>query len=931
MNRRYFLKGTASGLVGTAAAKAISATPPEGSLNSSHGDEGRHGGVDCGKSPNSGENPYNQRDGGIFGRWTKDEFGLPAFRYEMDHLRDPRGTWDTQLFGMSNRHWHQLGNDRLTAIATNEGWIQVYSHEFGPRWINMYRPELGSYAGGVSFLQMGEQMLATLYRCLPREATVERTWGCSYSRFTVEHLGVRLERTIFAPFGDSPFLVAHIRITNLAKSAQTLTHIEYWDLHLHNIDYIRTQPWKPDQSWRDEVSARLYSGYACAWDEKLGALIAKHPWAAPTSEKSLNWPSPTVNNRPDVALIPMGVKPSRLVTERSSLFDYVKRYLPDFLVEGSASPAEASQQPLSNVAGVFEGGSSNPRAAARQPLLASFSEHQLGPGEAIVLGYAYGATPANETESEVRALGSSVESLFDASMRAWQRYLPSVDLGDASLSRELAWSAYYVRSGAVYHRAFNAHTLPQGGSYQYLSGVNAGPRATLQHALPLIWLAPELAKDVLRFTLAQTHPSGEVPYCEVGNGLIETAEFIPSDNDLWLLWAVSDYILSTRDRQFLAEVCSYWPPPYTRPEPVWDHCVRAFRHLTEDVGYGPHGLVRMRTSDWNDSIILEGHVPLDRVWAEGESTLNSAMAVHVLRRFAELAKYARQAAMEKAAREHAAKLAEAVRACWRERHLNRGWRDRNNEMGYRDLYLEPQPWALIAEVLDKQQNTTLVDEITRRLADPLGSRIFDSGGEGNPPTVFGGVWLSINSTLVWGLSKVSSERAWKELLANTLFNHARTYPAIWFGIWSGPDTYLAATSERPGETWIIPHYFGLQPWPIQILFPHSEILNATLWLLGIEATAEGISVRPRLPFDCWSWSGSGLSLSYDKARIHGSISGVGSELIRLGLQLPGDWQGGPVQIEEGGARRKVDHAERDVRLALWVAPNTTTEFAVNKG
>ena len=34
------------------------------------------------------------------------------------------------------------------------------------------------------------------------------------------------------------------------------------------------------------------------------------------------------------------------------------------------------------------------------------------------------------------------------------------------------------------------------------------------HALPLIWLAPELAKDVLRFTLAQTHPSGEVPYCE---------------------------------------------------------------------------------------------------------------------------------------------------------------------------------------------------------------------------------------------------------------------------------------------------------------------------------------------------------------------------------------------------------------------------------
>ena len=33
---------------------------------------------------------------------------------------------------------------------------------------------------------------------------------------------------------------------------------------------------------------------------------------------------------------------------------------------------------------------------------------------------------------------------------------------------------------------------------------------------------------------------------------------------------------------------------------------------------------------------------MDKVWAEGESTLNSAMAVHVLRRFAELATYAHQ-------------------------------------------------------------------------------------------------------------------------------------------------------------------------------------------------------------------------------------------------------------------------------------------------
>ena len=86
----------------------------------------------------------------------------------------------------TNRHWHQLGNDRVTAIAANEGWIQIHSHESGPR-INMYRPDRQSYAGGISFIQIGDCAFSTMYRSLSKEATVERVWGCSYSRFRVEH------------------------------------------------------------------------------------------------------------------------------------------------------------------------------------------------------------------------------------------------------------------------------------------------------------------------------------------------------------------------------------------------------------------------------------------------------------------------------------------------------------------------------------------------------------------------------------------------------------------------------------------------------------------------------------------------------------------------------------------------------------------------
>jgi len=50
----------------------------------------------------------------------------------------------------------------------------------------------------------------------------------------------------------------------------------------------------------------------------------------------------------------------------------------------------------------------------------------------------------------------------------------------------------------------------------------------------------------------------------------------------------------------------------------------------------------------------------------------------------------------------------------------------------------------------------------------------------------------------------------------------------------------------------------------------------------------------------------------------------------LELQLPSDGQGGSVEIEEGGAKRKVDHAGPSARLNVRVAPHTTTEFAVNR-
>ena len=59
---------------------------------------------------------------------------------------------------------------------------------------------------------------------------------------------------------------------------------------------------------------------------------------------------------------------------------------------------------------------------------------------------------------------------------------------------------------------------------------------------------------MLRYTLKTVRKSGEIPYAITGNGQILPAPFKPSDQEMWLLWLTSEYVLATRDSAFLDEV-----------------------------------------------------------------------------------------------------------------------------------------------------------------------------------------------------------------------------------------------------------------------------------------------------------------------------------------------------------------------------------------
>lgn len=77
---------------------------------------------------------------GAFGRWTL-QYDLPAYCYDMNQRRDTCAFYRNSE-GLDRReHWHQVGNDHVTGIASNDGTFQVYLADRGGVFLNWWDPQ----------------------------------------------------------------------------------------------------------------------------------------------------------------------------------------------------------------------------------------------------------------------------------------------------------------------------------------------------------------------------------------------------------------------------------------------------------------------------------------------------------------------------------------------------------------------------------------------------------------------------------------------------------------------------------------------------------------------------------------------------------------------------------------------------------------------
>ena len=817
---------------------------------------------------------------GHFGQWIRDEFGAPAYRYTCNQLLDPIAVSPTDpIFRGATDQWHQLGNDRLVATASNFGYLQVRQDEGGAKFLNDYVPTEGAFGGGLGFLSDGTQVISTFYAGTAQR--FERVFGLGYYRKTVAAGGYVIDQTTFAPFGDDPVILTQVTIRNDTNAATSLRWTEYWGCRPY--DFFEAHGDSCTQTEQHFLRRIFAKRFRHDFERSHSGLLERKTYIRAQDE----YPEGPGGSRvrdikpPATFLIPLGDEASSVSGDELTFF-----------AEGGVKAPRAARTALD--------GKLN--STRERPALLMQRVLNLAAGESRTLFSLYGyLTDENALEALAAKYRNATARFLPATVKAWTTDgLRFSSPREPWIERETIWSNYYLRSDVTYNSFFEEHTLTQSGAYLYINGSGGGGgRDSPLHAMPLIFSNPTVVKEVIRFSLKEIRADGSSISSDSGYGL-QTGNLLdipPSDVGLWLMWLASDYVLATKDRAFLGEIVPMYP---LRGSDVQRHSVLELlrlraRFIQHEVGTGPHGLLRIRGGDWNDNLLLT-HCPPDRhpeCQEVGESVMSAAMAAYIFERFAQLLTFVGgQASHVSESRAFARAQREAVSRQWNGRWYRRAWLGPTAGW-YGDqpsLWLEPQPWAMISGAADKERARQLAGTLTRLLRDPspIGAMLANAESRESDPkdqgvAEEGGVWPAINCTLIWALSLVDPAAAWEEWKKNTLARHAEAYPGLWCGVLSGPDTYNSVLSRYPGQAMvsdlirkpgeIIDHLysrdFGMTDFPVMNMHPHTVTLFGLSKLVGADFTPDGVTLTPALPLETYSFQSPLLGLERTVAGYHG--------------------------------------------------------------
>jgi hypothetical protein len=706
-----------------------------------------------------------------FGRWREDSLGLPAYEFTAPL---PVKTVDGagKAFPLPDDPIFLLGNYRLTLFPRVSGRYQLMTGERSWARLNEADDGAGANDATLTVVRAGATNrfdLVGLGSLAADPARCRRLFGTGYARYDFTLAGdLSCSRVLSVPPSPRvnegvPAFVINVRVTN---SSTTPVKVDYTESVLaHYVENI-------ERGKSNDAKLVTYTNRTTV-DEKH-ALVRADIFAVTKD--------PSVFRSRDFACKYDGYPPSLLL----------------------------------HVAGAGKNGIHPQLTATRlapgKDRLSARVELELKPGESREFNLVVGLAPDANLEA-ILALGRSLKPTPDGEhFRAdWKTHLPDLSReSDPVFHREMVWDAYALEAMATYSEYYHETYVPQGTAYDYELDFTAAPRDHLQYAMALCYTDPALAKSCLRFVLKKMTSQGEIKYTDYGFGKTSTVAWNPSDQQLYLFMAVAEYLRITGDTDFLLEETQYLPTDANYRGTTLDKLDRAFMYLRDEVGTGPHGLIRLMNSDWSD-MLYSDHSVLRYFWS-AESHMNSAMALTIL---PELEQQLERAAGQAKLSAQRNRLVNLFAGLKRFDALNRAafYRDLGDRTFARRIYfnpttpfgddamhLEPQSFLLQAPDFPVERKRVLLDEIHQRLMDgealgprqrekPLNEPLFGAGIAEN-----GAYWYALAGPMIVGVGTFDKPAARELLRQMTFDNYTRNFPNYWVGQWTAPDTLCSGAA-----------------------------------------------------------------------------------------------------------------------------------------
>ncbi|MDR0289842.1 MAG: N,N'-diacetylchitobiose phosphorylase [Treponema sp.] len=199
--------------------------------------------------------------------------------------------------------------------------------------------------------------------------------------------------------------------------------------------------------------------------------------------------------------------------------------------------------------------------------------------------------------------------------------------------------------------------------------------------------------------------------------IIHGADQACSDDALWLVSAIAEYVRETGDAAFADMVLPY-ADEETAPDSVYEHCKKILDFSQRMVGR--HGICQGLRADWNDCLNLGG----------GESAMVSYLHLWAMDNFIELAEFlgrAADAAHYKQVHEKTAKVCRET--LWDGKWYLRGFTKNGRPIGTDadsegKVHLESNAWAVIAGGdcghADSERGKQAMDSVEEYLGTPYG-------------------------------------------------------------------------------------------------------------------------------------------------------------------------------------------------------------------